>query len=109
MNEAQVPLSNISRRLKLSRRTLEKLRKAGEPDVRVLTKTPSHGGRFSRFHDRAVALLREMLDEAKHPLTLREMQAELARQCGLRVSRPWLSRFMRERLDATFRLVKPIS
>jgi hypothetical protein len=31
------------------------------------------------------------------------------RQCGLRVSRPWLSRFLRERLDATFRLVKPIS
>lgn len=109
MNEAQVPLSNISRRLKLSRRTLQKLRKAGAPDVRVLTKTPSRGGRFSRFHDRAVALLREMLDEAKHPLTLREMQAELVRQCGLRVSRPWLSRFLRERLDATFRLVKPIS
>jgi hypothetical protein len=50
-----------------------------------------------------------MLDEAKHPLTLREMQAELVRQCGFRVSRTWLSCFLRERLDATFRLVKPIS
>jgi hypothetical protein len=109
MNEAQAPLSNISRRLKLSRRTLEKLRKVGTPDVKVLTKTRSRGARFSRFHDRAVALLREMLDESKHPLTLREMQAELVRQCRLSISRPWLSRFLRERFDATFRLVKPIS
>ena len=109
MNEAQVPLVNISRRLKLSRRTLAKLRKVGSPDVKVLTKTPSSGDRFHRFHDRAVALLREMLDEAKHPLTLREMQTELLRQCRLSVSRSWLSRFLRERLDATFRLVKPIT
>jgi transposase len=104
-----VPLINISRRLKLSRRTLDKLKNFGSPDVRVLSKAPSRGERFNRFHDRAVTLLREMLDETKHPLTLREMQMELVRQCGLRVSRPWLSRFLRERLDATFRLVKPIS
>jgi hypothetical protein len=109
MNEAHVSLVNISRRLKLSCTTLAKLRKVGSPDVKVLTKTSSRGARFHRFHDRAVALLREMLDEAKHPLTLREMQAELATKCRLSVSRSSLSRFLRERLDATFRLVKPIT
>jgi hypothetical protein len=109
MNEAQVSLVNISRRLKLSCTTLAKLRKVGSPDVKVLTKTSSRGDRFHRFHDRAVALLREMLDEAKHPLSLREMQAELATKCRLSVSRSSLSRFLRERLDATFRLVKPIT
>ena len=51
LNEAQAPLASISRRLKLSRRTLDKLRKAGSPDVKVLTKAASRGARFSRFHD----------------------------------------------------------
>lgn len=50
-----------------------------------------------------------MLATTDHPLSLREMQAELRLRVGLRVSRPWLGRFLRERLDSTYRIVKPIT
>jgi hypothetical protein len=51
----------------------------------------------------------QMLEQERRPLRLRDFQDELMHRCSLRVSRPWLGRYLREVLNATYRQVKPIS
>jgi hypothetical protein len=64
---------------------------------------------FQKFHDRAVAVLQDMLTSATHPLLLKEIKSELLRKAGLRVGLRLLSRFLRQRMNATYRLVRPIT
>ena len=78
-------------------------------NTELLQRKPSRGPRFQKFHERAESLLKDLLVTADHPLTLREMQTELHIRCGLKVSRSSLARYLRERLGATFRLIKPIT
>lgn len=107
--DEKVPLCAVKRRLKLSHRVLTRVRDKGLRSAELLTRRSARSPRFGKFHLRAVELLQEMLAVTDHPLSLREMQAELSQRVGLRVSRPWLGRFLRERLGSTYRQVKAIS
>jgi hypothetical protein len=107
--DEQVPLSTVKKRLKLSRGVLMRVRDKGLRRVELISRRSARRPRFGKFHLRAVELLQEMLVVTDHPLSLRELQTELSSRLGLRVSRPWLGRFLRERLGSTYRLVKTIS
>ena len=101
LTEEKVPIATVSRRLRL--------RRGVQVDVSLLKRKPSRGPLFQKFHQRAAETLEHLLTTADHPLLLREIQAELVRKTGLRVSRSHLGRYLRERLGATFRLLKPIT
>lgn len=49
-----------------------------------------------------------MVTDAETPLTLRDIQKALYNKCRLSVSRPFLGKYLRERMNATYRLLKPI-
>ena len=49
-----------------------------------------------------------MIAKARGPLYLREIQAEVRSACSLRVSRPWLGKYLRQKLGVTYRRIKPI-
>ena len=109
LTEEKVPIATVSRRLRLRRGVLVALLAKGEVDVSLLKRKPSRGPLFQKFHQRAAETLEHLLTTADHPLLLRKIQAELVRKTGLRVSRSHLGRYLRERLGATFRLLKPIT
>jgi hypothetical protein len=73
--------------LKLSRRVLLKLKEICKADASILQRKPSRGMRFKKIHDRAAELLDISLRSSDHPLYLREIQADLAKKSGVRVSR----------------------
>ena len=98
MAEAGLSPRLVGQRLGLTPSVLRRLVLRREPDPALLQRQPRRGARFHKIHERAVNLLRERLAAADHPLTLRELQSDLAQHCGLRVSRPWLGKFLRERL-----------
>jgi len=72
--------------LKLSRRVLLKLKEIGKPDESILQRKSSRGMRFKKIHDRTAELLDITLRSSDHPLYLREIQADLAKKSGVRVS-----------------------
>ena len=109
ITEGQVPLTAVSKRLKLSVRVLRALRGKGEPDPDLLRRKPPTGPKFQKFHDRAEAVLQDLLANSTHPLLLKEIRSELHRKAGLRVGLRLLSCFLRQRMNATYRLVRPIT
>ena len=70
MAEANVPLSSVSRRLKLRIGVLKALLKKGQPDPELLLRNGRSGPMFSKFHDRAVSVLQDLLVNSSRPLLL---------------------------------------
>ena len=64
--------------------------------------------KFDKIHERAQDVIKALLENTDHPLCLREVQQVVQSKCRLRVSRPTLGRFMREKLNATYKIVRPI-
>ena len=53
-------------------------------------------------------IIQEALDTAMTPLQLRDIQKLLQQRCRLRVSRSTLGLYLRTKLNASYRKVKPI-
>ena len=103
-----VPLTKVSKRVGLSYGKLRDIikRNIDDPDI-AFSRSGSHQ-RFDKIHQRAQVVIKSLFENIDHPLCLREVQSVVQSKCHLRVSRPTLGRFMREKLNATYRIVRPI-
>ena len=67
-----------------------------------------HRVQFDKLHERARECINTVIAKARGPLYLRDIQAEVMSACHLRVSRPWLGKYLRKKLGVTYRRIKPI-
>jgi hypothetical protein len=103
-----VPVHLAAKRVGLSYGFLKRVSKhAGalpeDPFKRVNTRP-----RFGKLHGRAREVIKNLMSDTMHPLCLRDFQRELQARCCLKVSRPWIAKFLREEMQSTYRKLKPI-
>lgn len=108
MKHCGVPTQAVAKRLRLKRSFVLRVRRHGITDPEVAFTRRRLRERFHKIHEGARAVIKELLDTSDHPLRLRDFQSVLASKLGLKVSRPWLGRYLRSELNATYRKVKPI-
>ena len=106
--QAEVPLVKVSRRLKLPVPLLKRIMNNDHVDVDPQRDRRARVPRFHKIHDRARDLLNMTLTHTKTPMTLRNLQALLAKDCQLRVSRVYLGQYLRVVTKASYRMIKPI-
>ena len=103
-----VPVHLAAKRVGLTYGFLKRVSKhAGalpeDPFKRVNTRP-----RFGKLHGRAREVIKNLMSDTMHPLCLRDFQRELQARCCLKVSRPWIAKFLREEMQSTYRKLKPI-
>jgi hypothetical protein len=108
LNEAKLSLSKVSRRLGLGVYMLKRIRESQDPDYNPLVGGGAKVPRFHKIHQRARDLIDIIIDQAKTPLCLRQIQEQLAVGCHLRVSRPYIGEYLRLVANTSFRKIKPI-
>ena len=64
--------------------------------------------KFGKIHERARLQIKSILENTDHPLNLREVQSIIYSKCHLRVSRPTLGKYMREELNATYKIIRAL-
>jgi len=106
--DAHVPLAKVSKRLKLSVPLIKRIIGSDDVAANPLRDRWAQVQRFHKIHDRARELLGQTLKHSKTPLTLRDLQAILARNCQLRVSRVYLGQYLRIVTRSSYRMIKPI-
>lgn len=108
VKECKVPLAKVSKRVKLSKGKIKRIieNDIEEPEI-AFTRSVTRP-RFHKIHERAQEVIKALFENTDHPLCLREVQSVVLSKCHLRVSRPTLGRFLREKLNATYRILRPI-
>jgi hypothetical protein len=108
LKECNVPMSRVAKRLRLNLRVVKLLRSLPLFHLDDALMRKVHRVQFEKLHERARDCINAMLVNAKSPLLLRDIQAEVMSVCHLRISRPWLGKYLRKNLGVTYRRIKPI-
>ena len=61
LNECDLPLKVVMKRMKLNRGLLERLKKRGRADPDLFVKLSAKGKRFKKIHDRAREMIKSQL------------------------------------------------
>ena len=108
MNESQVPLTTVAKRLRMSYSLLRRIKRGQLDTHEAVFRRKVTRPRFLKLHERSRVIIQEALDTAMTPLQLRDLQKLLQQRCRLRVSRSTLGLYLRTKLNASYRKVKPI-
>ena len=73
LNDAHLSLEKVSKRLRLKKSLLRRIRDSDDLDNGILIANRHHVPRFNKIHQRARELIDIMLDQSKTPLTLRDL------------------------------------
>ena len=73
MNDAHLSLEKVSKRLRLKKSLLRRIRDSDDLENGFIIANRHHVPRFNKIHQRARELIDIILDQSKTPLTLRDL------------------------------------
>lgn len=106
--EGGLPMVQVAKRLHLSYGCVRRIKLNNLADPETAFKRRVTKPKFHKLHQRGRDCLQRLLETSEHPMSLRAFQEGLREQCQLRVSKPFIGNYLRSKLNATYRRIKPI-
>lgn len=106
MNFCEVPLTTVSKRLKINYRRLLYIKRNNIGNPVAAFDSRRFCRPFAKLHQKVRKLINDFLINATHPVQSTEILAELKRTYKLNVSQHTLTKYLRKRLNVSYRSIK---